>query len=631
MSVLRIAELVEILNEANQLYYDSGGNSPLSDAEYDELLDELRTLDSTHPLLFQVGVRREENFIGEKNIEQKIVHTVPMLSSAKVKSLSELFVWIEWLLLDTLELLVQPKVDGLSATLYFNKGRLTYIATRGDGNTGQDISHIAPYVKGIVQNLPLAVSVEIRGELYLPKNTDYVIHGRPLRNNCVGLINRKEVSSNLNYVHFVAYTLLNNEIDTSQADRLELLRLWNFTVVEDYLCYTQEQIEQVVHSYLETLRESWLYETDGLVFIVNQTFLHSKIDGRKVVDKYHHYSMALKPPAQSKVSTLEGIEWQLSRQGACIPVGIFTAVQIGGVKITRATLHNAEHVEKLRLHLGHNIILERANDVIPFVRDNLDKHLVESVQLDLIPCFCMSCGGVLKRETVHLKCINAHCPEVEIQSIIYWVKKLNMKEIGAKTIRKLYSLGKIRKPSDLYRLKCSDLEPLDGFADKRIENFLAEVEATRIMEPLVFLSILGIPLVGKKALLKLGIVTMQDFWDFNDQTYVIGKNIIKWRSDVHNSALLKDLLSILILENTKTFSDNRVKESVVFTGKAYTSRKDLTQLAVDNGYNVDSSVTKKTSFLVTDNKESTSNKIKQAKENGVLIMSYDEFFFKIGK
>ncbi|NIZ18884.1 BRCT domain-containing protein [Entomospira culicis] len=623
MAVERIIELEELLQSAIQSYY-SEGDSSISDEEYDELMDELRSLDSTHPLLQQVGSPIT------RDLDAKIVHPIPMLSSAKVKTLPDLEKWIAWLDIPEIRLVAQPKVDGLSATIKYENGQLRYIASRGDGVVGQDISHLAPYLQGIALEIPHKEALEIRGELYLPKNTSYDTEGRPLRNNCVGLVNRKEVSEALRHVHFVAYALLNEEALTSQMERLAQLRAWGFAVVEERLCQSLADVSVMVEEYLKTLRETWLYETDGLIFIVDDTALHVSIDGRKVVDRYHHYSMAMKPPAQSRTTQLVAIEWQLSRQGLLIPVGIFDAVEMGGAKISRATLNNVENVERLRLHLGHRILLERANDVIPFVKENLDALSVLAVDATLIPSICPSCGHRLTRSAVHLKCNNLSCPEVAIQSILYWVKKLEMKEIGEQTIAKLYALGKIRHPSDLYRLTYDDLVSLEGFAEKRIENFLREVEVSRTMTALTFLSILGIPLVAKKALIKLSIKSVEDFMAFTDETYVIGRNIIQWKGEEHNRELFEDLKSVLLLTEeavSDEVSDDKIV--VVFTGKGALSRKELQAMAEGANYLVEDNISTKTTLLVTDDVEGNSSKMKRARAKGIEIIRYEDFFARI--
>jgi DNA ligase (NAD+) len=619
----RLEELAVQLTLAAKAYY-SEGQSSMSDDVYDALLEELRQLDATHPLLSKVGA----SVVGEDR--KKIEHVIPMLSSAKVKTTSELAKWIDWLQLEDPVLIAQPKIDGLSATLCFEEGKLQYIASRGDGNIGQDISHLACYLQGIVLRIPRQERIEIRGELYLPKDTPYDIEGRALRNNCVGLVNRKELSDDLKYVHFVAYSLLDNDTIATQEVRLELLKAWGFAVVEYYLCADAAATSDISNQYLEHLRAHWNYETDGLIYLLNDTSLYASIDARKVVERYHHYSMALKPPAQGKVTRLESIEWQISRQGNFVPVAIFASIQITGVNITRATLNNVDNVERLKLHLGHQLLIERANDVIPFVRENLDREGVLACDASLIPVSCSSCASVLVREGVHLKCMNVACPEVAIQTISYWVKNLQMQDVGSKTIRKLYEQGKVQSPSDLYRLGFEDLVCLEGFGQKRIENFLAQVLSTKQMESLTFLSILGIPLVGRKALIKLGIYTINDFLAYSNESYVIGKNIIQWLAEPHNRLLLEDLLSVLELSDTAALAKQTLSEErVVFTGKGALPRKEYQNLAVAAGYSVESTLSSKTTLVVCEDTQGKSSKLIKAKERGVLVISYTEFIARL--
>nr|WP_281347562.1 BRCT domain-containing protein [Entomospira nematocera] len=340
--------------------------------------------------------------------------------------------------------------------------------------------------------------------------------------------------------------------------------------------------------------------------------------------------MALKPPPQSQESLLEAIEWQISRQGLYIPIAIIRPTVIGGAMISRATLNNVVNVETLRLHIGHRLLLERANDVIPYIRDNLDKELVVKEQDDLIPTHCYSCGQALQREGVHLKCVSRTCDEVMIQSIIYWVKSLEMKEIGGQTIRKLFASGLVRKTSDLYRLTYTDLMTLEGFAQRRVERLLQEVKSTQILSSLQFLSMLGIPLVGRKALMKLNITTIDAFQQFIDDTYVIGRNVIQWRDEEHNQLFVSDLLDVLEIRDQEEDS-SQVLPEIVCTGKGPYSRKELSAIALAKGYQVSNTVSDRTRWLVADDLHGSSSKLEKARKKGIPIISYEDFLGNINK
>ncbi len=610
-------ELVAQLQQA-WTQYNSEQECSLSDAEFDALEEELRTLQPDHAYFSHVAGGEEATVV-----EGKKRHAIPMLSAAKAKTREDVERWLNWLASESLELVVEPKVDGLSATCCYENGALLYVATRGDGAVGQDISHVVPFLASIPPKVSFTGRVEVRGELYLPKNTPYDTQGRPLRNNCVGLINRKEATEALSYVHFVAYQLLGELSLATEAGVLNCLASEGFETFAPVVLGNVGELWAYYEEYLTTLRTQWVYETDGLIFVVNDRALHAGIDGRKVVDHHHHYMLALKPPSEAKTSVLRQIQWQISRQGNLIPVAIFDPITVGGAVIERATLHNASTVEQMALELGDDLLIERANDVIPYVKENLSAKADKTSLAFLTEC--PSCGSPLVRLGVHLKCQNNTCPEVVIQSILYWVKRCEMNQVGEASIRTLHDAGKIATVADLYRLTAQDFFAIEGFADKKIDNFLAEIDKNRTMSAHQFISLLGIPLLSTKSIIKLGVNSLAAFWAFHDVTYVIGQNLISWRDEPHNRALVEELATTLVINEVQENNTSDLK-TVCMTGKGPFGRKELAQMMQQYGYEVVEQLTKETDLLLCDEPEGTSSKLVKARKLGVTIRSYDDFF-----
>jgi DNA ligase (NAD+) len=610
----KVDELVSELQQA-WLEYNSQQECSLSDAQFDALEEELRALQPDHAYFSYVA--------GAVAGDGKKSHEIPMLSVAKAKMREDVERWLNWLAFEWLELVVEPKVDGLSATCCYENGQLLYVATRGDGTTGQDISSIAPFLSSIPKKVTYSGRVEVRGELYLPKNTLYDTQGRPLRNNCVGLINRKEVGEALHYVHFVAYQLLGEDSVITEAASLTSLAKEGFQTFEPVVLSTIEELWDYYKQYLEQLRAQWVYETDGLIFVVNDRTLHEEVDARKVVDHHHHYVLALKPPAEAKSSVLRQIQWQISRQGNLIPVAIFDSIIVGGAVIERATLHNASTVEQMALELGDELLIERANDVIPCVKENLSA--TDGKKPIILLSHCPSCQSSLVRAGVHLKCLATNCPEVVIQSILYWVRRCEMNQVGEATIRALHSAGKITTVADLYRLTAGDFAEIEGFANKKIDNFLQEIVKNRQMSIHHFISLLGIPLLSTKSVIKLGVNSMAEFWAFHDVTYVIGQNLISWRDEPHNQALVEELTQTLIIDVVQKMGEDGLKK-VCMTGKGPFGRKELIQMIQLRGYRVVEQISKETDLLLCDEPEGNSSKLIKAKKLGVNIRSYDDFF-----
>ncbi len=613
---MKIDEIVKLLQEAREAYYNT--ETPvMTDKEFDDLEEQLRAIDPENKYFTSVGP--------EILTADKIKHEIPMLSMGKAKNINDITAWIKKLALtDGTQLIIEPKIDGLSATCRYEKGKLVYAATRGDGEYGQDITHIAGYVKDIPSSIKFTDdAVEIRGELYLPRDTEFDTGGRPLRNNCVGLINRKENRGDLKYVRFAVYQLSGVESNYSEAGRIDLLSENGFNAVKYKLVSDTEEIDLFYNQYMESLRGEWEYETDGLIVSVDDRRLFEEIDSRWVLDHHHHYAIALKPPAEFRETILNDVVWQVSRQGNLVPVALFEPVVIGGAKLGRATLNNYENVKKLKIEKGDTLIVQRANDVIPFVHGNKSSAGRENFSGEIVAPACPSCGSAPVQSGVHLKCINPDCEEQIIQRIIYWVKNCNIENVAEASIRKLFDLGRIKGIKDLYELTEKDFEGIEGFAEKKILNFITEVHGSKKITPAELISRLGIPLVQKKSLVKMGIYTIQGFLDFNDDSYVIGKNIIEWKSDESNQRLLSELLEVLEIV------DEEIKDSagkVCMTGKGPGKRNDLARMIEEMGYEFSPTVTKDLAILICDDVNGKSSKLDNARKNGIKLMSYEEFF-----
>jgi len=614
---MRINEIVQKLIDAREAYYN--GDSPImSDEEFDRLEEELKKLDFEHEYFSSVGV--------EGDAETRITHMIPMLSMGKAKNVDGLEKWMKRLdLSDDETYIIEPKIDGISASSVYENGKLQYVATRGNGIIGQDISHVSRYIDDIKKTISFDSSrIEVRGELYIPKDTEYETENRPLRNICSGLINRKEAREDQKYIRFAAYQISGSDFK-SENEKIEMLLKEKFHSIEYKTVKSFDEIKNYYNEYLENLRSQWLYETDGLIVAVNDNNRYDEIDNRWIVDHHHHYAIAIKPPSESRNTTLQAIEWQVSRQGNLVPVAVFDRISIGGANIERATLNNYTNVIEMNLHRGDTLAVERANDVIPYVKENLSKDNDRATESDLIVDKCPSCERELILKGVHIVCNNPQCSERNIQKIKYWVMKSDIEFIAEASIRTLYDRDKIKTISDLYKIEEKDFEGIEGFADKKISKFLSEIADSRKMTAPEFISKLGIPLVQKKSLMKLNINSIEDFYSFKDDTYVIGQNIIAWKLDEENMALFNELIDILDITESK--SENE-KELVAMTGKGHLPRKELIKEIEEKGYIFSSTVTAETVILICEDPEGTSSKLQKARKNKTKLISYREFFGK---
>lgn len=615
---MKVTEIVAALLEAREAYYNS--DSPLmTDAEFDALEDKLKALDPENEYFSSVGVVASD--------AEKIRHRTPMLSMMKGKNIDDIASWIKKIdIQGESGFIIEPKIDGLSAACRYSGGKLVYVATRGNGIEGQDITHIAEFVKDIPERINITgEDIEVRGELYLPRDTVFDTEGKPLRNSCVGLINRKERREDLRHVRFAAFRIVGMDDIYLESSRIDLLSEHGFNCIVYHTAADVVEIEVYYNRYIEEYRGAWEYETDGLIVCVNDRRLFDEIDSKWIVDHHNHYAIALKPPSEARETVIRDIAWQVSRQGNIIPVALFDPVFIGGAKLSRASLNNYENVVRLKIHQGDTLVVERANDVIPFVADNKSSRgrSEEDFTPDMIIEECPSCGTSLSRGGVHLKCLNQSCREQNIQKIVYWVKNSGIENVAEATVRTLYDMEKISDVKDLYSLREEDFEGIAGFADKKIKNFLNEVAASKKLTARDFISKLGIPLVQKKSLVKMGINSIDDFINFDDLTYVIGRNIVEWKSDPANMKLFNELLQVLEIEEEESLPS---KGKVAMTGKGPGKRTDLIKIIEERGYEFSSTVTKDLDILICDDVNGKSSKLVNARKNNIKLISYEDFF-----
>jgi len=603
--------IVNKLVEAKKAYYN--GKPIMTDELFDLIESELRAEDPENSYFSLVGAPIETQ-------GNKIKHAIRMKSMDKAKKIEDVIKWQNKIgYTNDLDYIIQGKIDGLSATLRYKEGKLLYVATRGDGDVGQDISHIIPYIDDIKETISFTnKDIEIRGEIYLPTDTEYDTKGKALRNNAVGLINRKSDKSSTHYLRFVAYIIIGEEFPTEEEKLLTLQKAGFNTVV--YM--KTKSIEEIYNLYLNKLRSAWTYETDGIILLINNIAKHAGINSKwKENDHHNFWSLAFKPPSEGKNTTLRDIVWQMSRQGNLIPVGVFNPISIGGAEIERTTLHNYKNVAELQLSKGDKVFVERANDVIPYFKENFGG----GDNISLIPTVCPHCGSILQEVGVHLHCANFNCTEQVIQRIIYWVKEADIDNVAEGMLRAIYEEGLLNDVSDLYKIRAFDLNGIEGIGDKKIQIFIEGMKGDREIEPVKLLSRLNIPLVRTKALKKVGIETIDDFMECKDNGSAISRNIVEWRSKGHNIRILSNLTAVMVIKEVKQEGNTESLGKVCVTGKSSLGRKDLIKIIEDRGYEYSTSVSKDLSILLVDDVLGTSSKLVKARKLGVNIMLYEEF------
>ena len=605
---MKLNEIVEKLIEAKRQYYING-TSFLTDSQFDSMEEELRKIDPNNKYFSIVGV----NIKGSNNIK----HNQPLLSCAKGKRPEEATKWLNKIQYSGL-LIAMPKVDGLTGCVTYVDGKFSHMSTRGDGQIGQDISHLVSYL-----NLPLEIPyngiIDVVGEIHLPKDTKLETNGKPLRNVAAGLVNRKELSDDLKHLHFVAYNMYGQDSLCYFEERLNRLNTLGFETVEMFSLKNSIDIELFYKDYESRLREKWLYETDGVVLQVNELQLLDSIDSLYETDHHHHYNYALKPSSESALTTLTGITWDVSKYGYVIPVANYEPIELGDKIMQNATLNNYENVEKLDLHVGDTVEIENANEILPFFKAKIECGKGESLLIENCPC----CGSKLVRNGVHVQCKrHDSCKDQIVKRINSYCVKCEMDGVALSTIETLYENQFINSIEDLYVLnqEREELVKISGFGEKKIDNLLKQIEKSKTQTVAQFISRLGIESVGERAVENLNIDTMEKFWNFNDTRYINGQSIIEFRNEFKND--IRNLLKhITIME-----AEKKSGKLVCMTGKGPKGRKELIVDIEAKGYSFSETINKDLEYLICEDVNGSSSKLDKAKKLGITLISYEEFF-----
>jgi len=483
---------------------------------------------------------------------------------------------------------------------------------------------------------------ELRGELYInqrvaqiePRAKDW-----SLRNYCYGIVNpiRKDKSPDLKYVEFVGYELtLKDGLmggPISQVALLNYLRdncpniIPQEIVTLHKLCDEYKTVAEYYDLYLRKYRDEWDFETDGIVLTVDNRCNHKDIDKtRGGATRYHHFNIAIKPPARSKETKLLDIVWEVSKHGKIIPTGVLEPVEIGSAEFTSVTLNNAATVIELGLCKGSSILLERANDVIP----KIVKVIENTGPTIELPKICPACKSPLIREDKHLRCTNKNCQGRHIALIFHWITTNNIKNVGRRTVEDLYSTGAVQTIADLYTTDIdSVLSILPGYTSggSKVEKINDAIQGTKGMSERIMISRIGIPSIGDATTEKYKLYKIEDVLKYkHDATYKYEaeKEIHDWISDPQNEELLVSLKRILgsqpyiasvVQKNGITFS---------ITGSFPQDREVIIADLESKGFTYHASVSNKTNVLLKGEGSESTTKYKKALALGISIVGSPE-------
>ena len=651
----RMNELIEIINEADY-YYHTLDNPKITDQEYDKYLRELIEIEEIHP----DWVREDSptQHAGGKVIDsfQKVSHKIPMMSLSDVFSESEVLAFDERIQKEGIhpQYMCELKIDGLSVSLLYEKGKLVRAATRGDGTVGEDITHNVKTIKAIPLKLKEEVDIEVRGEIFMNKKTLEELNkkrkakGEPLLQNCrnaaAGSIRQldSKVAAERKLDNFIYHlpNPLNYGLQTHEEAILYMQKLGFKINPNNRLVSSIEEVLEFIEE-KGKIRDSLAYDIDGVVIKVNNIHEQQRLG---YTAKYPKWATAYKFPAQEVLTKLKDIIFTVGRTGQITPNAVLEPVIVAGSTVSRATLHNEDYVLEKDLKIGDIVSIRKAGDVIPEVVERKLERRTGSEQDFIMIDECPMCHTKLvKREgQVDYFCPNEKCPARHVESLIHFASRdaMNIDGLGDRIMEDFYNFGFIGNIGDIYSLKKheQDLIRLEGFGDKSVSNLLEAIEKSKenSLERLIFA--LGIPHVGIKTAKILAAkfetmdalqqATMEELVAIPDVGEIIAKSVCSFFEKDHNKAMIEELKDLGV---HMTYLGQKVEENSDFIAKTFVltgslkifTREEAKAKIESLGGKTTDSVSKKTSVVIVG--ENPGSKYEKAKELGIEIWSEEEF------
>ncbi|MCF8495558.1 MAG: NAD-dependent DNA ligase LigA [Alphaproteobacteria bacterium] len=654
------------------LYYQADAPE-IADAQYDALRQELEELERRYPELAvkesptqSVGAAPAQGF-------RKIRHAVPMLSLSNVfttEDLGDFFERVRRFLglkeEEPLEFMAEPKIDGLSCTLRYENGILLQAATRGDGVEGEEITANVKTIRDIPHRLPpgAPVLLEVRGEIYMSRKSFAVLNenqaaaGKPVfanpRNAAAGSVRQLDSSiTAARPLHFFAYGLgeVSQEIADTQFQILQKLKDWSLPVNESTdVVATVEQAMRYYTAILES-RAVLDYDLDGVVYKVNRLDWQDRLG---FVSRAPRWAAAHKFPAEQAVTILRGIDIQVGRTGTLTPVARLEPVNVGGVIVSNATLHNEDEINRKGVRIGDTVVIQRAGDVIPqIVRVLTDKRTGAETPF-VFPDHCPACGSSAIRAEgeVARRCTGGLiCPAQAVERLRHFVSRLafDIEGMGSKIVEEFYQDGLLRSPADIFALEFLNqtlvppLEEREGWGRQSVRNLFSSINARRRISLERFIYALGIRQVGEATARRLaahyktwenlreGLLNAQsgpemasyrDLLSIEDVGLAVSADLLVFFAEEHNRDVLAALEKEVAIDPYEGADlDSPVAgKTVVFTGTLETmTRQEAKARALALGVKVAGSVSKATDYVVVG--ADSGSKLKKAQELGVEILS----------
>ena len=658
-------ELREKIRHHEYLYYVLDAPE-ISDAAFDRLVERLKEIEAAYPDMvtpdsptMRVGGAPREGFTTVK-------HARPMLSLDNAFSYDALRDWDRRVREGTgreeIEYIAEHKFDGLSISLQYEDGVLARGVTRGDGTTGEDVTPNVKTVRSIPLHMDAATlkkckfpsSFEVRGEILMTRKAFDALNRQQeetggkifvnARNSAAGSIRVLDPSITAQRkLDFFAYFLyVDGKMPFAKhSESLETLKKLRFRASDDWqLCDGIEEVIKYCEAW-DTKREKLAYEIDGVVLKVNATALQNELG---FTAKAPRWAIAFKYPARQETTVVNDIIVQVGRTGTLTPVAVLEPVQVGGVTVSRSTLHNMDEIERLGLHIGDTVLIERAGEVIPHVLKVVKegKHR----RAFHMPKKCPVCGSAIHRVEgeVAYRCVNSACPAQRKESLLHFAGRhaMDIDGLGEKIVDQLVDNGLVKDAADLYSLKLDEVAELERMAEKSAQNLLDEIEASKKQPLSRVIYALGIQFVGERtgqllaeqfgSLEELAEASADDLEKVPEVGPKVSASIADFFSEPANRKLIKKLRDTGVrptAEKRELKSDKFAGQTFVFTGALERrSREEAGEIVQQHGGKVSGSVSKKTDYVVVG--ADPGSKYDKAKELGVAILTEAEFEKLVG-
>ncbi len=652
----RAAELRELLRRHNHAYHVLD-QPTVDDATYDLLLRELQSLEEADPALRTADSPTQRVGAAASTAFAEIAHLQPMLSLANARDIDELVAFHERVVRllaaagidEPPTYVTEAKIDGLAISLLYRDGVFERGATRGNGEVGEDVTANLRTVR----TLPLSFGdpqaptlVEVRGEIYIPRaafdrmNDERAAHGLPVymnpRNTAAGSLRQidpRQTATRPLALWCYAVGVLDGVAFASHHEALAWLGARGLPI--NPLTAVHRSIESVVAecARIGELRPSLPYDIDGVVVKVDAIAMQQALGS---VGRDPRWAVAFKFPATTRTTRLLDIRVNVGRTGALNPYAVLEAVEVGGVTVRMATLHNEEDIHRKDVRVGDTVIVQRAGDVIPQVVGPVLDLRPDGAVPFAMPERCPACSEPIVKPDgeVQHRCLNLRCPSRGLELLRHFVSRgaLDIEGVGDKLVARLFELGLIARPSDLYRITQEQLEGLDGFKERSAANAVASIAASRGRPFGRVLFGLGIPHVGEViaqavarhfgTVDRLAAASAQEVADVEGVGSVIAEAVVGWFADADNAALVADLVALGV--NLELGADERLAvghltgTAFVITGTLSVPRAELEARIVAAGGKIAGSVSACTDYLVAG--EAAGSKLAKATRLGVAVL-----------